>query len=220
MNLLFRAVHNLPWGTLESEEVLVEVTEPLGKVSFILNITVMVNIINMPHIRNYCFFRGPLSLTSSVALNSRLHLLSPVSRWELWYRKHIAGWQIAWYRGNGADQKFLETETNICLTTRYFVANARSVAFFHSFWKLLVSIDERFKEKDTSFCSQLGDRQFPFQQKRYFCCDAVNTWNIMLMSRICKCALNEWYEGILLLNGKLPTPTPLWCYFIFCCLND
>ena len=62
MNLLFRAVHNLPWGTLESEEVLVEVTEPLGKVSFILNITVMVNIISMPHVRNYCFFQGALVL--------------------------------------------------------------------------------------------------------------------------------------------------------------
>ena len=55
MMLLFRAVHNLPWGTLESEEVLVEVTEPLGKVSLIINITVMANIINMPHVRNCCF---------------------------------------------------------------------------------------------------------------------------------------------------------------------
>ena len=27
-----RAVHTLPWGTLESEEVEVEVKEPLGKV--------------------------------------------------------------------------------------------------------------------------------------------------------------------------------------------
>ena len=45
--LLSRAVHNLPWGTLESEEVLVEVKEPLGKVSLIINITVMANIINM-----------------------------------------------------------------------------------------------------------------------------------------------------------------------------
>ena len=158
MMLLFRAVHNLPWGTLESEEVLVEVTEPLGKVSFIIDKTVMANIINMPHVRNYCFFRGPLSLTSSVALNSRLHLLSPVSRWELWYRKYRAGWQMSWYRGSGADQKILETETNICLTTRYFVA--RFVAFFFTvFEKLSVSI-ERFKEKGTSFCSQLNDRQF------------------------------------------------------------
>ena len=30
MMLLSRAVHNLPWGTLESEEVLVEVKEPLA----------------------------------------------------------------------------------------------------------------------------------------------------------------------------------------------
>ena len=30
-----RAVHTLPWGTLESEEVEVEVTEPLGKVNSI-----------------------------------------------------------------------------------------------------------------------------------------------------------------------------------------
>ena len=157
--LLFRAVHNLPWGTLESEEALVEVTEPLGKVSLIINITVMANIINMPHVRNYCFFRGPLSLTSSVALNSRLHLLSPVSRWELWYRKHIAGWQIAWYRGNG-----------------------------------------------------------PFLQKRYFCCDVVNTWNITLMSRICKCAPNERNEGMLSLAANPPTTAPrdIILYFTAC----
>jgi len=32
-----RAVHNLPWGTLESEEVLVEVTEPLGKGALVLD---------------------------------------------------------------------------------------------------------------------------------------------------------------------------------------
>ena len=30
--LIFRAVHTLPWGTLESEEIEVEVTEALGKV--------------------------------------------------------------------------------------------------------------------------------------------------------------------------------------------
>ena len=62
--LLFRAVHNLPWGTLESEEVLVEVTEPLGKVSFIINITVMVNIINMLVyvIKKRPFFQGALVL--------------------------------------------------------------------------------------------------------------------------------------------------------------
>ena len=152
MNLLFRAVHNLPWGTLESEEVLVEVTEPLGKVSFILNITVMVNIINMPHIRNYCFFRGPLSLTSSVALNSRLHLLSPESRWELWYRKYMAGWQIAWYRGSGADQKILETEKNICPVMHYFFLQMHALLRFSQFLKAF-SI-ERSKEKEASFCSQ------------------------------------------------------------------
>ena len=32
--LIFRAVHTLPWGTLESEEIEVEVTEALGKVCY------------------------------------------------------------------------------------------------------------------------------------------------------------------------------------------
>ena len=59
MLLLFRAVHNLPWGTLESEEVLVEVKEPLGKVSLIINITVMANIINMPVYVITVFLGGP-----------------------------------------------------------------------------------------------------------------------------------------------------------------
>ena len=89
----------------------------------------------------------------------------------------------------------------------YFFANARFVAFFTVFEKLPVSI-ERFKEKEASFSSQLGDRQFPFVQKQYFCCDVINTWNITLLSRICKCAPNERYEGIPSFAGKLPTPAP------------
>ena len=108
---------------------------------------------------------------------------------------------VAWQHGNSVNQSFLEIDENILSEHMLFSRQCKICRDLRAFGWLSLSIEQKVASRvgqKTPPSSNCGQKILSFQPKTTFLrCDFANMGKTTFLSRSCKYALYERFEGIL-----------------------